>query len=73
MQKTKELIIRFLPNESVTESVCKALSPQKNGCKQEKLHQTVKPSLKQDELGATEGDEAFLNGEWRSQLGVMLG
>ena len=73
MKQAEEIIIRLSPDESVTESVCKALLSQKKGCEQKGLYQTLKPSLKQEELDAANGDKAFANGEWRSQLGVMLG
>ena len=73
MKKEEELIIKLSPDESVTESVCKALYPEKEGCRTKGIYQTLKPSLKQDELGAKNGNMVFIDGEWRNQIGVMLG
>lgn len=72
-KEEEELVIKLSPNESVTDSVCKALFVQKEGCGTKGLHQTLKPSLKQDELGAKNGKMVFIDGEWRNQIGVMLG
>ena len=71
--RQKEIIVKFSKNETISQSICKALSSTQKECEEKNLHQTIKPSLKQDEFGAINGNEVFVDGEWRNQIGVMLG
>jgi len=71
--ENKKITITISPDTTLSEAVCKAINPQQAQCNVKGLHQTVKASGSQDLIDAREGSSAYQNGEWRYQIGVMLG
>jgi len=71
--KQPKITVTISPHINLSDALCQAFNPQKNPCKKRGLHQTIKPSLSQENIDLYRGESAYMAAEWRSQIGVMLG
>jgi len=68
-----DIIIKVSKNINITDAVCEAMNPHQKECKQQNLHQSIKPSITQENMALKNGESVYTIGEWRSQIAVMLG
>jgi len=71
--KNDEIVIKISEDISLSDAVCKAMNLNQDNCKAKKLHQSIKPSINQDNIDLKQGESAYIHAEWRNQIGVMLG
>ena len=67
-----DIIIKVSKNINITDAVCEAMNPRQKESKQH-LHQSIKPSITQENIALKNGESVYTIGEWRSQIAVMLG
>lgn len=71
--KHDEIVVKISKNVTLLDAVCLAMHATQHHCRSKDLHQTIKPSLSQERIDVREGESAFIDGQWKNQINVMLG
>jgi hypothetical protein len=69
----KKIVIKISKNIKLIDAIIQAMNSKNLELDTQKLHQSIKFSVNQDEFGSKMGKSSFRHGEWRSQIGIMLG